>query len=91
MLGVKQVNEYYFDTLKVEVGDKKLIENEALKHNINFRYFPNNCVGITLDETTLAQDIHIILSIFSSVANKKIDMISVNGQENRLSGQSRRC
>jgi glycine dehydrogenase len=81
LLGVKQVNEYYFDTLKVEVGDKKLIENEALKHNINFRYFSSNYVGITLDETTLPQDIHIILSIFSSVANKKIDMISVNGQE----------
>ena len=71
LLGVKQVNEYYFDTLKVEVGDKKLIENEALKHNINFRYFSSNHVGITLDETTLPQDIHIILGIFSSVVNKK--------------------
>jgi glycine dehydrogenase len=81
LLGLKQVNEYYFDTLKIEVADKKLIENEALKHKINFRYFTDNFVGITLDETTVPQDIHIILSIFSSVANKKIEMISVNGQE----------
>ncbi|HET6542969.1 MAG TPA: aminomethyl-transferring glycine dehydrogenase [Chryseolinea sp.] len=81
LLGVKQVNEYYFDTIKIEVADKKLIESEALKHKINFRYFEDNFVGITLDETTIPQDIHIILGIFSSVANKKMDMISINGQE----------
>ena len=81
LLGVKQVNEYYFDTLKVEVADKKLIESEALKQEINFRYFTDNFVGITIDETTVPQDIHIILSIFSSVGNKKMDIISINGQE----------
>ena len=80
-LGLKQVNEFYFDTLKVAVSDKKLIENEALKHEINFRYFADNTIGITLDETAVPQDIHVILSIFSSVANKKLDMISINGQE----------
>ncbi|HEX6225905.1 MAG TPA: glycine dehydrogenase (aminomethyl-transferring), partial [Chryseolinea sp.] len=80
-LGLKQLNEFYFDTLKIEVGDKKLIENEALKQKVNFRYFPDNAIGITLDETTLPQDIHVILGIFSSVANKKLDAISINGQE----------
>lgn len=80
-LGLKQVNEFYFDTLKVQVENKKLIENEALKHEINFRYFPDNAIGITLDETTTPDDIHSILNIFSVVTNKKIDIISLNGQE----------
>lgn len=79
-LGLKQVNEFYFDTLKVEVSDKKLIENEALKHEINFRYFADNNVGITIDETTSNNDVHAILNIFSVVLNKKLEPISLNGQ-----------
>ncbi len=80
-LGFKQVNENYFDTLKIEVADKKLFENEALKREVNFRYFSDNHVGITLDETSSPEDISLILAIFASVANKKIDSISINGQE----------
>jgi glycine dehydrogenase len=80
-LGQKQLNEFYFDTLKVEVSDKKLLENEALKREINFRYFHDNHVGITVDETTTPVDFHTILNIFSAVSNKKLDAISVNGQE----------
>lgn len=81
MLGYTQTNEFYFDTLKVEVADKKLIEHEALKHEINFRYFADNHVGISLDETTSPEDIHNIVAVFSSVVNKKLDTFSVNGQE----------
>ena len=56
-LGVKQVNEFYFDTLKIEVADKRLIEHEALKREVNFRYFTDNHVGISLDETTSPDDV----------------------------------
>jgi glycine dehydrogenase len=80
-LGIKQVNEFYFDTLKIEVADKRLVEHEALKHEINFRYFSDNHIGITLDETTSPDDIQTIISIFSTVNNKKLETFSVNGQE----------
>jgi glycine dehydrogenase len=33
-LGIKQVNEHYFDTLKVAVADKKAVEREALKQRL---------------------------------------------------------
>jgi glycine dehydrogenase len=62
--GFKQVNSTYFDTLKIAVADKKVIESAATKHELNFRYFEDNHVGISIDETTSLKDIETILSIF---------------------------
>lgn len=64
--GFKQVNEHYFDTLKVAVSDKNAIQKKALEHGVNFRYFNDNHIGISLDETTSQEDVQTILSIFSS-------------------------
>jgi glycine dehydrogenase len=80
-LGIKQVNENYFDTLKVAVADKKAIEREAEKREVNFKYFADNHVGISLDETTSVNDVKIILEIFASAENKKSIEISSNGKE----------
>ena len=62
--GFKQVNAVYFDTLKIAVTDKKAIEREAIKHELNFRYFTDTHVGISLDETTSLKDIETILKVF---------------------------
>jgi glycine dehydrogenase len=62
--GFKQVNAAYFDTIKIAVTDKKVIEREAIKHELNFRYFADNHVGISLDETTSLNDIQTILKVF---------------------------
>lgn len=70
-LGLSQINENYFDTLKIEVGDKKTIEKEAEKREVNFRYFNSNHVGISIDETTSLEDINLILEIFAIGAGKK--------------------
>ncbi len=69
--GFKQVNAAYFDTLKIAVADKKAIEREAIKHELNFRYFSDNHVGISLDETTSLKDLQTILKVFgvSSATN----------------------
>jgi glycine dehydrogenase len=80
-LGLKQVNDHYFDTLKVEIRDKKIIENEALKYELNFRYFDNNHIGITLDETSSPDDVRTIISVLAAAENKSSDTISINGQE----------
>lgn len=79
-LGFKQVNENYFDTLKIAVGDKKAIEREAVKREINFRYYADNHVGISLDETTSTEDVKNILEIFAAAENKKAASITFNGQ-----------
>ncbi len=74
-LGLKQVNKNYFDTLKIEVADKKAIKAEATKQEVNFRYFEDNHIGISIDETTSPKDIEQIVSIFANVLNKKASTI----------------
>lgn len=63
-LGLKQVNENYFDTLKFEVTDKNKIRKNAESLGINFRYFDDNHIGIALDETTNMKSLKEILSVF---------------------------
>src|SRR5688572_27053838 len=60
-MGIQQVNEHYFDTLRVAVTDKKVIAREAEKRGINFRYFDDQYVGISVDETTSPEDCKNIL------------------------------
>lgn len=69
-LGIKQVNKNYFDTLKIEVADKKSIREKAEKAEINFRYFDNNTIGISVDETTSVEDVENILSVFGGAKVK---------------------
>lgn len=64
--GFRQVNDHYFDTLKIAVTDQKVIEREALKRGINFRIFPDDHVGISLDETSTHEDVQIILDVFAA-------------------------
>ena len=80
-LGVRQVNDHYFDTLKFAVADVAAVQREALKHEVNFRYFNDKHVGVTLDETTLPADIKVIVDIFAAAENKKAVEVSVNGQD----------
>jgi glycine dehydrogenase len=80
-LGLKQVNQHYFDTLKVAVVDKKAIEREATKHEINFRYFADNHIGISIDETTSIQDIQLIQKVLASAQNKEVKSPPSSGDE----------
>ncbi|MGC4104483.1 aminomethyl-transferring glycine dehydrogenase [Ferruginibacter sp.] len=65
-LGFNNVNEYYFDTLKVQVKDAAAIRKLAEQQEINFNYFGNEYIGISLDETTSQYDILNILHVFST-------------------------
>ncbi|HEU5291298.1 MAG TPA: aminomethyl-transferring glycine dehydrogenase [Cyclobacteriaceae bacterium] len=65
-LGLTQVNEHYFDTLKIQVSNKEAVQKEALKRGINFRYFADNYIGISVDETSTREDVQTILEIFSN-------------------------
>ncbi|MDR3262485.1 MAG: aminomethyl-transferring glycine dehydrogenase [Tannerella sp.] len=70
-LGYKQLNENYFDTLKVvlpanvSITDLRKI---ALECNVNLRYFNDMHIGISIDETTQATDLGVLLYIFSGAA-----------------------
>ncbi len=80
-MGVSQVNEHFFDTLKVAVADKDAVLGEAEKRHVNFRYFDDKHVGISLDETTTADDCQAIIDIFAVAEKKKATGWSANGKE----------
>ena len=80
-MGIRQVNEHYFDTLKILVTDKNRVAREAEKRQVNFRYFGDQHVGITVDETTTAEDCKMILEIIGAAENKKTLEQSANGQQ----------
>lgn len=63
--GYEQLNEFYFDTLKIRVGQEHLIREQAEKAHLNFHYFGDGHVGISLDETTTAEDLDMILAVFA--------------------------
>ncbi|MFN3839833.1 MAG: aminomethyl-transferring glycine dehydrogenase [Cyclobacteriaceae bacterium] len=76
-LGLNQLNTHFFDTLKIEVKNKETIREAAEKRKMNFRYFSDNHVGISIDETTTENDIRTILEIFgapsSVISEKKVE------------------
>lgn len=65
-MGFTNVNEYYFDTLKIHVKDATPIRKLAEQQEINFNYFDNEYIGISLDETTSQNDILNILHVFAT-------------------------
>ena len=69
-LGLEQSNEFYFDTLKVTVADKAVVKRIAERDEINFRYFEDNHIGISLDETTTPEDVRKILEVLSEATGK---------------------
>lgn len=81
-IGLKQVNDHFFDTLKIAVADKRALEKEAVKHEINFRYFADNHVGISVDETTTLSDVQTIIQIFKTASGQTTNSSNNSAQLN---------
>ena len=66
--GYKIVYDQFFDSIRISIKNKSIDEMKkaAELRNLNFRYFENNDIGISLDETTSENDLIDILSIFNS-------------------------
>ncbi len=75
-LGYRQLNENYFDTLKVAATEnqQKQIRGLAEKAQINFRY-GNDFIGISLDETVLTSDLEQVINVFAVAAGKKAKLV----------------
>ncbi len=73
-LGYKQLNKNYFDTIRFALPKHVMREDiEWLSQELemNFRYFENGDVGISVDETTNREDISWIIEVFAKAANKR--------------------
>ncbi|MBU6229214.1 MAG: aminomethyl-transferring glycine dehydrogenase [Cyanobacteria bacterium REEB459] len=65
-LGFSPIHSAFFDTLALDTGDQTTtILDRAANHRINLRRLSPTRLGITLDETTTAQDILDLWTIFS--------------------------
>jgi glycine dehydrogenase len=72
-LGVRQVNETYFDTLRLEGVDADRVRGIAEASKVNFRYRSDGGINIALDEATTRADVEDILSIFAQATGRSAD------------------
>lgn len=73
-MGYRQLNENFFDTLKLELAPHvsiNALREIALECKVNLRYFDAGQVGISIDETTQPTDIGVLLYIFAGAAGKE--------------------
>ncbi len=74
-LGFDQMNDHYFDTLKIDVHTKELQEQvriEAEKQGINFRYFDEPFIGISFDQAKEPEDVDDVLAVFAAASNRQV-------------------
>ena len=79
--GYKIVYEQFFDTIRISLRNNSVNEivKAAESNNLNFRYFDNGDVGISLDETISQDDLNDILSVFNSELSQSDDFnLSLN-------------
>jgi glycine dehydrogenase len=72
-LGYRQLNRVYFDTLKITTDDgatAQKIHQLALEHQMNVRRIDERDIGISIDETTLPEDIETIRNIFANAKGR---------------------
>lgn len=62
--GYDLVSQNFFDTLVVKVNNVDAIRKKAEAQKINFRYFENNLIGISIDETIIVEDLFDIINSF---------------------------
>jgi len=62
--GFEIVNENFFDTVVVKADDVKAIREKAERQQLNFRYFDNGLIGISLDETTTPSTLFDVINSF---------------------------
>src|SRR6185436_4860044 len=69
-LGIRQLNQPFFDTLHLEGADADRVRSAALAARLNFRYRADGTINIALDEATSADDVRAIVDVFAGVAGR---------------------
>ncbi|MGB4775643.1 MAG: aminomethyl-transferring glycine dehydrogenase [Daejeonella sp.] len=86
-LGYKQQNDFYFDTLKFDLGDLvNPIHSEALNNELNLNY-SGSLITISLDETTSLEDVKTLIRIFAKVKGKNLNDIPFKDLQSSIKAQ----
>ncbi|XVJ64775.1 MAG: aminomethyl-transferring glycine dehydrogenase [Lacibacter sp.] len=67
--GFQLVSDVYFDSITVKVKDAAVVKTKAEQQQINLRYYSNELIGISLDETTTAEDLYDLINCFENDVN----------------------
>jgi glycine dehydrogenase len=70
--GYRQTNMAYFDTLRIEGADATKVLAVAEQAGINFRYFPDGAIGISLDETSSIVDVADVVKAFTAARGASV-------------------
>jgi glycine cleavage system P protein (glycine dehydrogenase) len=79
-LGYNNLNNSYFDTLKIKVDNAAAIRKVAEAREVNFRYSDGSHIGITIDETTSQSDILDIVSIFEEAGGMHVASVTFDNE-----------
>jgi len=74
-LGFTQENSNFFDTLKVSIPielNVNVIRSISEDKGINFRYYSDKTIGISINETTTIEDVFEIIEIFEYSIKKPL-------------------
>ena len=85
--GYKIVHDQFFDTIRIALSKQSSqdLKESAESINLNFRYYDNGDIGISLDETISKGDLSDILSVFSSKLSKDNNFnLSLNRESDLL-------
>ncbi|MBP1672440.1 MAG: glycine dehydrogenase (aminomethyl-transferring) [Bacteroidetes bacterium] len=72
-LGYKNHNPYFFDTICLQVPEgmtTAAVKEVALQHKMNFYYWCDECISISLDETVLLEDVNEMIEVLAKAVNK---------------------
>lgn len=84
-LGYAQLNQAYFDTLRIDLGAHTgALKSEALNNELNF-YYNGSHVSIAIDETTTYEDIKTIVKVFAKIQGKTVNDVDFDACEENLS------
>lgn len=67
--GFSQLNEIYFDTLRIETKGRQQAERIvqlAKEEGYNVRFIEDRYIGISLDETTMLNDVEALVNVFAA-------------------------
>lgn len=90
-LGYTQVNEHYFDTLRIVTDQTEAIRTAALESEINLRYCADGAVGVSLDETTTETEVQELLAIFAKVGGQAAPATQTTETDVAIPEGLRRC
>lgn len=83
-LGYTQLNNAYFDTLRVDLGAHAgALKSEALNNELNF-YYKGSQVSVSIDETTTYEDIKTIVKVFAKIQGKTLNDVDFDTLEQQV-------